>query len=703
MAQAGLVKLRLARLMVVVGIAACLVALPGSSQASVQGGLFSTSVSKQVDRSSDGAYANLTVACPAGWTPTWGGYTDSLGDDIRRIAENVGFGSGASYSVDIVDYSSGVYAQTTVTATVLCVAMSNFTDSKAVLGTFPIQADHTSLGIVSCGGGWSGLSASVSFVGLDTTVLTSSPFNGGLGSWIVRGWNLNLNASMSVVVHCVPSANLDYVRVFTHSDAVGWGATASAVCPDGFWMMGGGTYHNGGDGGAITIDPVRDYRTLSSRTLSLSTGTMVTTIICVPGPVPIVGVTGNAVPLNSTTAQWQFTATDPAASGGYGMTTSCRLQVGNSDGAVIFDHVCTSPVPATDLAEGPYLMTVTATTSDNRVGYNSWPVTIDHTVPLVDFADNPGVQHPINAVEVQAQVSDALSYVVSLTCALDDATPAPCGVGVPTYSATDPVCNTSCHDYRGAQQFALKDLADGTHTLHVRATDSRSNTKTYNLPFAVDTVAPTVKQTGPTSPFTVGSQTTVTWTGSDAVSGINQYGVRWRKAPYNTGFGAWSTPVHTAPTVKSRDFGSLQRGTTYCFSVDASDHAGNVSPWTGGRCTSIPLDDRDLADSAAWTEVSAAGYFRGTALTTTRFGATLAVTGATVKRIAVVAKKCPTCGSVGVYVGGTLLTKVDLKAATTSRKVIVLPPFALTTGTVKLKVLSSGKLVQIDALGLSSV
>lgn len=47
------------------------------------------------------------------------------------------------------------------------------------------------------------------------------------------------------------------------------------------------------------------------------------------------------------------------------------------------------------------------------------------------------------------------------------------------------------------------------------------------------------------------------------------------------------------------------------------------------------------------------------------------------------------------------LAKISLYAATTARRLISFAPFSYRTGTVTLKVLSSGKLVQVDALGLS--
>lgn len=73
-------------------------------------------------------------------------------------------------------------------------------------------------------------------------------------------------------------------------------------------------------------------------------------------------------------------------------------------------------------------------------------------------------------------------------------------------------------------------------------------------------------------------------------------------------------------------------------------------------------------------------------------------------RLGLVATKCPSCGVVGVYVGSTLLAKVNLAAARTSyANIISLPRISLRTTRVTVKVLTSGKPVQIDGLHSSRV
>jgi len=66
--------------------------------------------------------------------------------------------------------------------------------------------------------------------------------------------------------------------------------------------------------------------------------------------------------------------------------------------------------------------------------------------------------------------------------------------------------------------------------------------------------------------------------------------------------------------------------------------------------------------------------------------------------IGLIATRCPTCGTVAVYVGGTRVGTISLRSATTtSRASIVLPTLpAARLGIVKFIVTTKGKLVRID-------
>lgn len=206
------------------------------------------------------------------------------------------------------------------------------------------------------------------------------------------------------------------------------------------------------------------------------------------------------------------------------------------------------------------------------------------------------------------------------------------------------------------------------------------------------------------APFALGSSLTFSWHGSAGTSPIDHYIVEVRRAAWNGGFGAWATPS---------GWGSLAPATTHvtvalplgddtCVRVQAVDAAHVASAWSSPRCTARPLDDHALAASKGWTRGTAAGYYLSTYSSTKTYHAFLDRVGAQFDRLALVATKCPTCGKVAVYSGSTLLATVNLYRATTLREaVIALPLISQRTATVVLRVVTSGRPVVIDGLGVS--
>jgi hypothetical protein len=176
--------------------------------------------------------------------------------------------------------------------------------------------------------------------------------------------------------------------------------------------------------------------------------------------------------------------------------------------------------------------------------------------------------------------------------------------------------------------------------------------------------------------------------------------VRYEQANRKSGFGAWTEPSgwQTATTTSL----PLAAGYTYCYEVQAEDALGHISDWSAPRCTARALDDRSLHASPGWTRGKGKAYYFGTFTSAKRKGATLSISGVHLDRLAIVATRCKTCGTVGVYAGTTLIKTINLHHAKTQHKVVIgLPSFALRTTTVRLKVLSSGKTVQIDGLAVS--
>jgi len=190
----------------------------------------------------------------------------------------------------------------------------------------------------------------------------------------------------------------------------------------------------------------------------------------------------------------------------------------------------------------------------------------------------------------------------------------------------------------------------------------------------------------------------VAWSGTPNGSPIATYDVQVRKAAWNGTFGtriAWLTATATTTGTYAG-----VAGYTYCFSVRAKDTNAMSSSWTAETCIATPLDDRSLTRTGKWTLATGATYYKGTVLRATTLGASLTRSGFKARRIAILATTCPTCGSVKVYLGKTLLKTISLKStATVNRKLITVATFTSTrTGSLVIKVSTSAKKVIIDGV-----
>jgi hypothetical protein len=216
----------------------------------------------------------------------------------------------------------------------------------------------------------------------------------------------------------------------------------------------------------------------------------------------------------------------------------------------------------------------------------------------------------------------------------------------------------------------------------------------------VDVQGPTVGLAG-VAAFTQRTSQRLTYEAVDNRSGVATFDVRWRRGSTGRAFSAWRSPPswrHT--TDRSKTLGGLATGWTYCFSIRARDHLGNVSRWSTPQCTARMLDDRAMAAAGGWTRGSGKGFYGGTFSRATGAGASLTRRGV-VNRVAVTAVRCPTCGTLGVYLGGTLVKTMNLHGAGTSATTWVSQPRKPGVVTVSLRVLSSGKPVAVDAVGLA--
>ena len=221
----------------------------------------------------------------------------------------------------------------------------------------------------------------------------------------------------------------------------------------------------------------------------------------------------------------------------------------------------------------------------------------------------------------------------------------------------------------------------------------------------LDHSAPTIGWYQPSAVFQNSQQINIVWATSDhGGSGVSYSDLRYAKAPAGGGvLSGWIGLATFGNNPIAYLKGALP-GYRYCFEARAHDLAGNVGTWSPPKCTSVPLDDRALVASAGWTRAFATGWIGGTYSATTRTGSSLSTGGAVgVFQVGIAATKCPTCGSVAVYVGALKVGVVNLYAATTiDHSVLVLPRLrARMVGVVRLQVLSSGRLVKIDGLAVT--
>lgn len=222
----------------------------------------------------------------------------------------------------------------------------------------------------------------------------------------------------------------------------------------------------------------------------------------------------------------------------------------------------------------------------------------------------------------------------------------------------------------------------------------------------VSTQAPAPQMLNPLVASSAGTSTTipVSWTVTNPTANVVvsfdvQYRTVSRDAAGVRVVGA-PTTWRAATTARSASF-TAPAHSTWEFQTRAKDQFGRVSAWTPWKSTTFPWDDRELTTSGTWSDLTAATSWAGTSRSTTASGASLALTANTAQ-ISVVGSRGPTSGSMRVYVDGTLVSTVDLYAATaTVRDVLwtAAVPYGSHTVRVTNLPVSGRTLMAIDAVG----
>lgn len=496
-----------------------------------------------------------------------------------------------------------------------------------------------------------------------------------------------------------------------HADTLGCPSTSDSAFDGTNWTGLNCQEASYGDGEDVMSASPRDFAPFLSSPQSLSTGLLPASAATVISTNGTTDVTLNALgslsgvraaevvdPTNNVSYYVEYrVATAPDTPNVWGDAIGVRvLRINATTGAtVLLDPTPTgtsSDVDATLHVGGTFTsysgaiqvttVSTTSTTATVRITSSTITALTDRTAPVVMITGKPAALTASGTAAFSFAGTDSTDPVGSLryVCSLDGAASLPC---------------TSPATYVG--------LSSALHTFTVKVLDPSGNSSSAAYTWRVDRVAPTLTMTGPATPYALTTSLAPAWSAKDAGGGMANVDVRWARAAYNGGF---TSPVYPSSwqrtTATKATLSGAAPGYTYCFSARARDRAGNVSAWSPPRCSAVALDDRSLTASTGWTRVASSVFYRSTATATSRSAVTLVRKGVQAKRIYLVATRCSSCGTVGVYWNGTLIRKVNLYASTTTRRSV----FGITTfssvrsGTLTIRTLIGNKAVQIDGVAL---
>jgi hypothetical protein len=281
------------------------------------------------------------------------------------------------------------------------------------------------------------------------------------------------------------------------------------------------------------------------------------------------------------------------------------------------------------------------------------------------------------------------------------------------YTSTYPHCALGSMQYVYGGFAGLWDTGSeitGTHTIAVHAIDALGNTSIDRIAVATAPYSPPPGGGSTPSPVIVRPSTAVQrrrtfpveWAPTPAASPLS-YDIERSVAPIGKPLGPAQMWLSRTPSVRSAVIGSAP-GSTYCFSARAETASGQVSPWSGDRCTAVPIDDRSLtARRGHWRRAVERHTYMHTVSVASKRGAELARGGLLAKSLSLVATKCAVCGSIEVYWNGKPIRRIDLTAKRVQHRAVI----ALTTfsapqpGRIVIRVESDARPVRIDGLAAS--
>ena len=208
----------------------------------------------------------------------------------------------------------------------------------------------------------------------------------------------------------------------------------------------------------------------------------------------------------------------------------------------------------------------------------------------------------------------------------------------------------------------LTGLADGRHTFRAKAVSEGGTASSSLRSWTVDGVAPKAG---------VDDLPLITRKGIPRLkysavdhggSGLAGYEIRTRE---NGLLGTFSEPVVVSDPSSAGSRArrlDVERGTTVCASVRASDQVGNTSEWSDYKCAARPLDELAMTASGWWEPVKSRFFSEGHALMTYAGGSALSVRIGRAEAVSVTAASCTDCGRLEVRSRGQLVRVIDLSA-----------------------------------------
>ncbi len=224
-----------------------------------------------------------------------------------------------------------------------------------------------------------------------------------------------------------------------------------------------------------------------------------------------------------------------------------RIEVSLDGGAPIALGASATSTTLTGVSDGPHTIRVQAFDLAGSSASDSVVVTVDTTAPTASLtAPTSGQLFGTSSVQLTWTASDATSGIDHFEVRLDGGTPINEPAGTATYTFTG--------------------VSDGSHTLALRAFDGAGNTILASVAVTVDTTVPIASLTTPASGHLFGtSSVQLTWTASDATSGIDHFEVRLDGG----------TPVTVAAGTATYTFTGVSDG-THTLALKAFDRAGNT-------------------------------------------------------------------------------------------------------------------------------